>query len=99
MFKKKAFLISLALLASNFLLPNQVRSGPEGEEFISETQEFNFRIKKVALFIRDKYSLTLILAKVVTFVLEERLQNLKVTASLESIDCKNFTYYLLFKNY
>ena len=28
MFKNKAFLISLALLAFNFLLPNQVRSSP-----------------------------------------------------------------------
>ena len=50
MFKKKAFLISLALVASNFLLPNQVRSGPEREEFISETQEFNFRIEKSGNF-------------------------------------------------
>ena len=46
MFKKKAFFISLALLASNFLLPNQVRSIEEREEFISETQEFNFVILK-----------------------------------------------------
>ena len=50
MFKKKAFLISLALLASNFLLPNQVRSIEEREEFISETQEFNFVIIKEGNF-------------------------------------------------
>ena len=47
MFKKKAFLISLALLASNFLLPNQVRSGLEvGEEFTSEKKEVNFKIER-----------------------------------------------------
>ena len=42
MFKKKAFLISLALLASNFLLPNEVKSGLEiGEEIIYETEVYN----------------------------------------------------------
>ena len=49
MFKKKAFFISLALLASNFLLPNKVRSGLEiGEQITSETQEikFNFKISR-----------------------------------------------------
>ena len=47
MFKKKAFLISLALLASNFLLPNQVRSGLEvGEEITSEKKEVNFKIER-----------------------------------------------------
>ena len=49
MFKKKAFLISLALLASNFLLPNEVKSGLEiGEEIIYETEvNNNFRITNV----------------------------------------------------
>ena len=47
MFKKKTFLISLALLASNFLLPNQVRSGLEiDEEITSEKKEVNFEIKR-----------------------------------------------------
>ena len=47
MFKKKAFLISLALLASNFLLPNEVKSGLEiGEEIIYETEvNNNFTIR------------------------------------------------------
>ena len=49
MFKKKAFLISLALLASNFLLPNEVKSGLEiGEEITSETQEVNFKIERTS---------------------------------------------------
>ncbi len=47
MLKKKAFLISLALLASNFLLPNQVRSGLEiDEEITSEKKEVNFEISR-----------------------------------------------------
>ena len=47
MFKKKTFLISLALLASNFLLPNQVRSGLEvGEEITSDKKEVNFKIER-----------------------------------------------------
>ena len=42
MFKKKAFLISLALLASNLLLPNEVKSGLEiGEEIIYEREVNN----------------------------------------------------------
>ena len=47
MFKNKAFLISLALVSSNLLLPNQVRSGLEvDEEITSETQEVNFKIER-----------------------------------------------------
>ena len=57
MFKKKAFLISLALLASNFLLPNQVRSGLEvGEEITSEKKEVNFKIERK----RNRYFFSII---------------------------------------
>ena len=57
MFKKKAFLISLALLASNFLLPNQVRSGLEvGEEITSEKKEVNFKIERY----RNRYLFSII---------------------------------------
>jgi len=50
MFKKKAFLISLALLTSNFLLPNEVKSGLEiGEEIIYETEvNNNFRVVRTS---------------------------------------------------